>query len=184
MKRMPRESTTRYAILGLLSLTPCSGYDIKKMADMSISHFWSENYGNIYPVLRVLEAEGLVERESGQTPGRPPKSVYCITEQGSRELYDWLMRPAETHPFRNELLLKIFFSGDVPFPVIKESLKRESEKQAANLETYHGIEEMLKNNEPYKSQKALPLWLATVDYGKRAAVAAVEWCEATIQSLG
>ena len=181
---MPKESTTKYAILGLLSLTPCSGYDIKKIADMSISHFWSENYGNIYPALRVLEAEGLVERESGQTPGRPPKSVYRITEQGSRELKDWLMRPPENHPFRNELLLKLFLAWDAPLPVIEESLQRESEKQKANLETYLGIEQMLKNNEPYKSQKALPLWLATVDYGKRAAVAAVEWCEATIQSLG
>jgi len=176
-----RENTTRYAILGLLSIMPCSGYDLKKLSDMSISHFWSENYGHIYPVLRRLEEEGMVTRESSQTPGRPPKSVYRVTEKGTAELNGWLQKPVEYHPFRNELLLKIFFARDIPLSNVKEKLQRERERQAQSLETFLGIEAMLKSSEPYKSQKALPLWLSTLDLGKRVSQAIIEWCDETMK---
>lgn len=180
---MPKENTTRYAILGLLSITPCSGYDIKKMADMSISHFWSENYGHIYPVLRTLESEAMVSKESQQTPGRPPKSVYRITEKGARELTQWLMKPVQHHPLRNELLLKIFLAQDLPISNVKEKLRVEREKNERDLQTFSGIETMLRNNEPYKSQRALRLWLATLDLGKRNSMAVIEWCDETIRTL-
>jgi len=178
---MKKENTTRYAILGLLSINPCSGYDLKKMADMSISHFWSENYGHIYPVLRSLEEDGLVTRESSQTPGRPPKSIYRMTEKGRAVLNDWLRKPVEYHPFRNELLLKIFFGEELPVSNVMEKLQRERKRQAESLETFLGIEAMLRNTEPYKSQKALPLWLSTLDLGKRVSQAIIEWCDATMK---
>ncbi|MGH9601902.1 MAG: PadR family transcriptional regulator, partial [Terriglobales bacterium] len=47
-------NTTRFALLGLLSLGPQSGYDLKKRMEQSIAHFWSESYGQIYPTLRRL----------------------------------------------------------------------------------------------------------------------------------
>src|SRR5271157_2533087 len=102
---MPRTNTTRYALLGVLRIAPFSGYDIKKLCDMSISYFWSENYGHIYPMLRKLEAEGLVTKESQQTQGRPPKNVYRITQKGTDELREWLLKPAQDHPMRFELML-------------------------------------------------------------------------------
>ena len=181
---MPRENTTRYALLGILSMTPCSGYDIKRIADMSISHFWSENYGHIYPVLRSLEADGMVTKEPHQTPGRPPKNVYRTTEKGSRELEEWLNKPVQYHPFRNELLLKLFLGGKVPLANLQEKLKSERQRHAKGLETFRGIEATLKGAEPYKSQKALPLWLATLDYGKRFSQAVIEWCDETMRTLG
>ncbi|HUI72644.1 MAG TPA: PadR family transcriptional regulator [Spirochaetia bacterium] len=180
---MKKENTTRYAILGLLSINPCSGYDLKKMADMSISHFWSENYGHIYPVLRILESEGMVTRESRQSPGRPPKSVYRITDKGSRALDEWLRKPVEYHPFRNELLLKIFLARDVPLENVREKLVRERENSEKRLRTLEGIEQMLQNSEPYRSQRSLPLWLVTVDLGKRYSKTQIEWCDASLASL-
>ncbi len=181
-----KENTTRYAVLGLLSITPCSGYDLKKLSDMSISHFWSENYGHIYPVLHSLEAEGMVEmvaKDSQQTQGRPPKNVYRITEKGSQELEEWLKKPAEHHPFRNELLLKLFLAVDIPVSNVKEKLTEEHEIAARQLQDLQGIEAMLKSQEPYKSQKALPLWLATIDFGKRFSRTVMEWCDETARSL-
>ena len=43
----------------LLSWKPMSGYDIKKLVDAGLSHFWNENYGQIYPTLESLVKEGL-----------------------------------------------------------------------------------------------------------------------------
>jgi DNA-binding PadR family transcriptional regulator len=34
---------TWFAILGLLDWRPMSGYDIKKLVEMGLSHFWSES---------------------------------------------------------------------------------------------------------------------------------------------
>jgi PadR family transcriptional regulator AphA len=180
---MKKENTTKYAVLGVLSLMPCSGYDIKKISDMSISHFWSENYGHIYPVLRMLEADGLVTRESTQAKGRPPKNVFQITEKGARTLNEWLLKPVEYHPYRNELLLKIFLARDIPPENVKEKLLRDRAGNEEKLATLRGIEAMLVGNEPYRSQKALPLWLMTIDLGKRICNAQIEWCDHAMRSL-
>ena len=58
MTRSPRASTSRFAILGVLSLGAMSGYDVKKLIERSIAHFWNESYGQIYPSLNRLAAEG------------------------------------------------------------------------------------------------------------------------------
>ncbi|HTP58190.1 MAG TPA: PadR family transcriptional regulator [Spirochaetia bacterium] len=180
---MKKENTTKYAVLGVLSIMPCSGYDIKKISDMSISHFWSENYGHIYPVLKMLEADGMVTSEPQQAKGRPPKSIFRITEKGSRALNEWLLKPVEYHPYRNELLLKIFLARDVPPENVKEKLLRDREGNEKKLATLQGIEEMLKGSEPYRSQKSLPLWLMTIDLGKRISLAQIEWCDHSLRAL-
>jgi len=53
---------TRFAVLGLLSIRPMSGYDLKQVIESSTRNFWSESYGQIYPVLRELTAGGLAIR--------------------------------------------------------------------------------------------------------------------------
>ena len=56
---MSKENKSRYALLGMLSLTSMSGYDLKKAIDLSVRHFWQENYAQIYPMLKQLTKEGL-----------------------------------------------------------------------------------------------------------------------------
>ncbi|HET6451932.1 MAG TPA: PadR family transcriptional regulator [Spirochaetia bacterium] len=180
---MRKENTTKYAVLGLLRVRPCSGYDLKKFSDMSLAHFWSENYGHIYPVLKQLKASKSVASEERQTPGRPPKSVYRITEKGIRELEQWLGKPAERHPYRNEMLLKMFLSRDGSAPHLKDKVRAAREQSAVSLATFKAIEERLKTSEPERSQPSLPLWLATLDFGKRTTQAEIEWCDATLRML-
>ena len=54
--------STPNALLGLLSLGPMSGYDIRQLIPRSIGYFWNESYGQIYPGLKRLAAAGLVEK--------------------------------------------------------------------------------------------------------------------------
>src|SRR5258707_12735330 len=56
---MAKENKSRYALLGMLSIRPGSGYDIKKFMEQSTSNFWHESYGQIYPLLKQLVDEGL-----------------------------------------------------------------------------------------------------------------------------
>ena len=54
---------TRFAVLGLLSIRPMSGYDLKHTIEASTRNFWNESYGQIYPALRALADAGLVMRQ-------------------------------------------------------------------------------------------------------------------------
>lgn len=54
------KNRSRYAILGALTIRPMSGYDIRQFFAKSVSHFWDESYGQIYPILKGLHSEGLV----------------------------------------------------------------------------------------------------------------------------
>src|SRR2546430_2188497 len=56
-------------VLGMLSLGPRSGYDIKTVVDRSTRFFWAASYGQIYPELRRLEEEGLIEGEDAPNGG-------------------------------------------------------------------------------------------------------------------
>jgi PadR family transcriptional regulator AphA len=55
---------TEFAILGLLASGPRSGYDIRKEVQDTLSHFWNESIGHIYPMLRRLHGKGLVSRKT------------------------------------------------------------------------------------------------------------------------
>jgi DNA-binding PadR family transcriptional regulator len=53
-----KKGKTRFAVLGILSYGPMSGYDIKKFYEKNVAGFWSESYGQIYPILKRLAEEG------------------------------------------------------------------------------------------------------------------------------
>ena len=81
-----REAKSKYAILGMLSIAPMSGYDIKKEVEASISNFWTESYGQIYPVLRNLISEKLVTKTVESEAGKPDRHVYSLTAKGSQRV--------------------------------------------------------------------------------------------------
>src|SRR2546425_13082496 len=61
---------TGRVVLGMLSLGKRTGYDIKQLVDVSTRFFWAASYGQIYPELKRLETQGLVESSSQPTGGR------------------------------------------------------------------------------------------------------------------
>jgi len=101
-------------ILGLLSLGPRSGYEIKATVDRSTRYFWAASYGQIYPELRRLEREGLIEGEDAPNGSRP-RRLYRLTDEGRAELEAWLRREGPLMiEHRDELLLRMFFADALP----------------------------------------------------------------------
>jgi DNA-binding PadR family transcriptional regulator len=178
---MPKINKTKYALLGVLNLEPGSGYDIKKFCDFSISHFWNENYGHIYPVLKQMEAEKLVTRNTEHTEGKPDRNVYFITNKGKSALHQWLMQSIERTPARSELLLKIFFSTDLPIENTVKTLLQNQKEHEEMLAKYKGIEQQVLKSE--RKNPGLPFWLATLKFGKHHAKANIEWCKETVAML-
>lgn len=178
---MSKVNKSQFAILGILGLGPRSGYDIKKLTDLSTRHFWTENYGNLYPTLKRLEQDGLVTSERQPGDGKPDRKVYTITDAGREVLGRWLATPAEVTPPRNELLLKLFLGRQVPLEVSRVHLGRFRTEQDALIATYRGIEGWLETEQA--GDPNLPYWLLTLSYGRLQAEALRRWSEQSLEVL-
>ncbi len=100
-------------ILGLLSISPRSGYEIKATVDRSTRFFWAASYSQIYPELRRLELDGLITGKDASNGGRP-RRVYHLTAAGRGELELWLAGRETTVELRDESLLRLFFADALP----------------------------------------------------------------------
>jgi PadR family transcriptional regulator AphA len=105
-----RVNATRYVILGLLADGPMSGYDVKRLVDRRLRFFWSESYGQIYPQLKRLAADGWAEQLPADAEGGRPKRTYRITPAGREAFAAWMARPPEGDWQRNEFLLKVMWA--------------------------------------------------------------------------
>src|SRR5512147_2514579 len=95
------------AILGLLSLRPLTGYDIKKMFEGSAVLYWSGNNNQIYTSLVKLHEKELISREIELQEDRPPRKIYSITPKGLRELKQWLLSEPEPPQLKNSFLVQL-----------------------------------------------------------------------------
>lgn len=178
---MAIKNKTKYALLGVLSLMSGTGYDIKKFCDKSISHFWNENFGHIYPVLAQLERDGLIFLNDSDGDAR--KKVYSISEKGLTEFTDWLLLPVEYQPARSELLLKLSFASLVPKEKTIAMLQEVKERRKRELKEYLTIEASYENTYKIKESKDYPYWLAPLRFGILTAEAAIKWCDETIENI-
>lgn len=92
-------------ILGLLAQEPLSGYGLKKRMEVSVANFVSPSFGNIYPTLKKLDNDKLIEQIASL--GGHEKKVFKTTPNGIEVLISWLKSPvSESEPF---LLREYFF---------------------------------------------------------------------------
>ncbi|GAB3273479.1 helix-turn-helix transcriptional regulator [Sinomonas notoginsengisoli] len=85
----------RFALLALLRVGPLSGYDLQKQFSLSVGHVWHAPDSQIYPELRKMEAEGLIEGEEQARGQRGTRKVYHVTEAGEDAFLDWMRAPLE-----------------------------------------------------------------------------------------
>jgi PadR family transcriptional regulator AphA len=180
--KQSREKASRFAVLGMLSLGPKSGYDIKKTIAASTANFWSESYGNIYPVLKHLAAEGAIKAEKDATPdeGRR-KHTYRMTAHGKAMLQEWLRQPVGLRTEDNELLLKLFFGAAASPAEMLSVVKVQHALRMEELTRYAEIAQYIAVQTGSEEQKTY--WMATLRYGELASRAAISWCEETERKL-
>ena len=179
---MPKPNRTKLALLGFLSWGPMSGYDIRRLIDGSISNFWSESYGRIYPILSQLVDEGLASVEKTTSPGGRPRNIYSLKDAGRTVLDEWLGHPeAPQQPPRNERLLKLFFGARVS-PDRSIDLIESFASELRELQLHY-----TKTRESLETAKEAPLdqrfWLMTLRYGELKRAAELAWCEETLSEL-
>ena len=97
---------TAYVLLGGLSIqSNLSGYELHQAIKENFGSFWGESYGQIYPTLKRLVAEGLIEASGSATAGKKRRQTYALTDAGRVCLREWLAQPFQNDPPRNEFML-------------------------------------------------------------------------------
>jgi len=172
-----KEKRSRYAILGILSTQPMSGYDIKKVFERSVGSFWNESYGQIYPLLRALLGEGLVTNSVERQAGKPDRHIYSLTEKGRDELRRWLTEPVKDQVGRVEIALKLFFGNHVSIDDNLRQIERYREMRSQELSALRATRERLGVEQA--DNPGLPFILATVSYGEHVNQALIDWCHET-----
>ena len=84
--------TASLVLLGVLNKAqnPMYGYQIAKLIEVQTKDVDIMKQGALYPVLRSLEATGLLQSEVEPSVSGPPRRYYKITEAGRKTLGKWL----------------------------------------------------------------------------------------------
>ncbi|NJK47122.1 PadR family transcriptional regulator [Candidatus Gracilibacteria bacterium] len=98
------------AVLGLLQKEPLHGYRLKQQLEVFMSGCISANYGAIYPLLKRLEEQEVIQVVEDDTGGSTRK-IYSITQKG-KALWkqQMLEHPQESWVYaRSRFMIKFFF---------------------------------------------------------------------------
>jgi len=82
------------ALLLMINEKSMTGYDIMRLMGEITEGHWKPTPGGVYPVLKRLETEGLVQGAWSSKKGRRRK-IYVITQEGRRSLDRVLLRQSE-----------------------------------------------------------------------------------------
>jgi DNA-binding PadR family transcriptional regulator len=163
-------------VLGLLSLAPRSGYDIKTVVDRSTRFFWAASYGQIYPELRRLEKEGLIEGEDAPRGARG-RRVYMLTKAGRQALVDWLVSPRGPDvELRDESLLRLFFADALPRETALQLLEGRKRGHEEFLQILREIERLPGGKDPDFVDLVLQWGIEFNEWG-------AQWCEKHLRRL-
>ena len=83
-----------FAVLGLLAESPLHGYELRKRLHGVLGPFRALSYGSLYPCLRRLEQQHLIEEappeDAARRTGRRGRVVYRLTTDGKQRLAELL----------------------------------------------------------------------------------------------
>lgn len=173
---MSRTGQTELAVLAALSVEPMTGYRLREAILAHLGAFWSESFGQIYPALARLRAEGSIEAIDGERTG---SSTYRLTASGRARLVELMREPPVRTPPRNGMLLRLFF-GEVLGPRACRALVDEyrgiAQQQLAELaDARRTVEADAAPQQAYQ--------LMTISAGEHTARAAVAWADETLAAL-
>lgn len=96
----------RNALLALLRVGPQSGYELKKQFSQSVGYVWHAPDSQIYPELRKMAQEGLVEAEEQTRGTRGTRRLYHVTPAGEDAFLEWMNTPMEYQRVRDPAHLR------------------------------------------------------------------------------
>lgn len=168
-----------YGLLAILSLGPQTGYDIRKELEHPEIFYWKESYGNIYPMLRNLEKDGLIDRHD--VPFKKKKKIlYELNRAGLDELNSWLLKPATLSRFRVEILMKLRFGESAGVSSMMDQVRLYREKALEELDEARNNSRMLREQ---TESLSTDLRLIASVYFEELKESNIRWCDQALEIL-
>lgn len=120
-----------YLILGLLILSPMTGYELQQFIKQNLALICSHSAGSVQTALGKLVREGHITAAE-TTQGMRRKKTYSITQAGCTAFSAWVAQPMQAEKGKKMELSRLFFLG----------LARPEERAAAIRDYIRQMEEM------------------------------------------
>lgn len=177
----------QYALLGILSYRPMTGYEVKTFMETSTAHFWYAKQSQVYATLKKLESQDYLTSVVEEQQDRPDRRIYTITDEGRALLQDWLARPVtELEQSKDTVLLKLFFSAGLDNETILTQLRLQ---KALVIQALNNISRDVKEEiagaaaaQPQLERDAM-LWELTRRYGELSLEVTLRWLEEAIATI-
>ncbi|TKD69937.1 PadR family transcriptional regulator [Pseudalkalibacillus hwajinpoensis] len=172
----------RYALLGLLTKKPSTGYELTQQFKETMIHFWSAHHTQIYRELGKMEKEQLVSFKIVPQEDLPDKKIYSIEERGYNQLIEWLAHHTVDPPkMKNEQLMRVSLFHLIPKDEAIQFLEKSKEHHQMVLQHMdrwkeeHGVDKHIQKDR-------LGEYL-TLEYGRRQMRTWIEWCDWAIEFI-
>lgn len=179
-------NSLEFILLGLLSLRPSTGYDLKKTMDMSIRFISPVALSQIYPTLKQMTAQELVTFRIEERDGKPNLKIYSITEAGQALFRQWLAEPYKPDPYRFDYFtLRFYFSSLLDKSTLLNHIRTELAFRQAQLETARNFNfNNLGDLDPVKAvniERTVKFWELYHQYGLAFMETYTRWLEHILQ---
>jgi DNA-binding PadR family transcriptional regulator len=175
----------KYAVLGFLIDQPMHGYALKLALSPALPRERRVNDGVLYPLLKRMEADGLISGRVERRKGVPDRRVFHPTEAGRRVFAEWLRSSVEEedevaydfmlgHPF----LTKCLFFRRLPVAEVSRKVAGQLEAGEAKLADFRRIRKGMveRGVDPYR--------IAVLDLGIAQQRERVRWLKQMRGELG
>ncbi len=174
-----------HAILGLLTFTPMTGYDLKTRAfDNTVAHFWQADQTQIYRTLAAMEDAGWVKHTLEVQQDRPNRKVYHITDAGKAELRRWLATEQPLPVYREPFLVQLFFGGYLDRDTVLSHIDTQRKGHEARLAQYERIDIPMSDDPKLANTRAF--WRLTLEIGMAIERVYIDWlkhCEEVVRGM-
>jgi DNA-binding PadR family transcriptional regulator len=104
-----KQSSTSFALLGLLAVRPWTTYELANQTQRSLRFFFPRAERHLYAEIKRLADAGLARSETTFT-GKRRTTTYSITPAGRKALREWLRTEPAPPVLEAEVLLRSFYA--------------------------------------------------------------------------
>lgn len=169
-----------HLILGLLMLSPMTGYELQQFIKHNLSLICSHSAGSVQTALTKLEREGKLS-VSEAMEGKRRKKTFSITEEGRACFASWVAQPMDAGKVKNMELSRLFFLGlaqpEERIAAIRDYIRQMEEAEAVLLTIWARFEQLRESQLPPGRdwQSILRFQGHTIEYGIAAARFERDW---------
>lgn len=166
----------KFALLGLISKKPQTGYELYGTFKEKMIYFWSSTHSQIYSELNKMEKDEWVVSDYVYQEGSPNKKLYTITRIGEEKLLNWLLQEkSKPAKIKDEFLLRAsafhLLSKEDIIGLLDSIIEREKQVLEGTLQWQK--ENRSNETDPVESLGDY----VTAEYGVMYARMYIDWCE-------